>query len=49
MASAVMDFVYTALDWVTFAFDAPFAKAVVFGVHIGGKLLKFSTDIFFLS
>ncbi|KAM7508212.1 hypothetical protein LguiA_018665 [Lonicera macranthoides] len=38
MASAVMDIVKTASDWVTFAFDAPFARADVFGVRIGGHL-----------
>ncbi|CAL5408894.1 unnamed protein product [Camellia sinensis] len=36
MASAVMDIVNTTLDWVTFAFEVPFARAFVFGVHIHG-------------
>ncbi|GMP74483.1 hypothetical protein CsSME_00031891 [Camellia sinensis var. sinensis] len=38
MASAVMDIVNTTLDWVTFAFEVPFARAFVFGVHIHGHL-----------
>ena len=36
MASVAMDMLKAASDWLTFAFDAPFARAVVFGVNIGG-------------
>ncbi|XP_028112719.1 long chain base biosynthesis protein 1-like [Camellia sinensis] len=38
MSSAVMDIVNTTLDWVTLAFEVPFARAFVFGVHIHGHL-----------
>ncbi|KAG6475609.1 long chain base biosynthesis protein 1b-like isoform X1 [Zingiber officinale] len=39
MASAVVNIATAALDWVAVAFDAPFAGAVVFGVHINGHLV----------
>ncbi|CAD5170837.1 unnamed protein product [Musa acuminata subsp. malaccensis] len=39
MASAVMNMTTAALDWVSVAFDAPLARAVVFGVHIDGHLV----------
>ncbi|XP_068652268.1 long chain base biosynthesis protein 1b-like [Aristolochia californica] len=39
MASAVMNTTISALDWLVVAFDAPLARAVVFGVHIDGHLV----------
>ncbi|KAI3775441.1 hypothetical protein L1987_50017 [Smallanthus sonchifolius] len=33
-----MNSLKNASDWLTFAYDAPFARAVVFGVPIGGHL-----------
>jgi serine palmitoyltransferase len=37
MASTVLNFVNTTLDWVTHALDAPSASAIVFGFNIGGN------------
>ncbi|KAI5680887.1 hypothetical protein M9H77_02114 [Catharanthus roseus] len=37
-ASVVMNFAKAASDWLTFAIDAPSARAFVFGVQIGGHL-----------
>ncbi|XP_074562372.1 long chain base biosynthesis protein 1b-like [Curcuma longa] len=39
MAAAVISMTTAALDWVSVVFDAPFARAVVFGVHIDGHLV----------
>ncbi|KAG0472587.1 hypothetical protein HPP92_014444 [Vanilla planifolia] len=39
MASGVMNVTTAALDWLSAAFDAPLARAVVFGVHIDGHLV----------
>ncbi|GAB4839147.1 serine palmitoyltransferase component [Ancistrocladus abbreviatus] len=38
MASTVADILHAVANWETLAFEAPFACAVVFGVHIGGHL-----------
>ena len=46
--SSVMNLVNTTLDWMTLAFDAPFARAVVFGVPISGRLLILCPFIFLL-
>lgn len=35
---SVTDVLQAAIDWVSLAFEAPFARADVFGVHIGGHL-----------
>ncbi|KAF8413413.1 hypothetical protein HHK36_001395 [Tetracentron sinense] len=51
VASAVMNIMNTALYWLTVAFDAPYARAVVFGVHISGHLIVealLAVAIFFL-
>ncbi|XP_039128989.1 long chain base biosynthesis protein 1b-like [Dioscorea cayenensis subsp. rotundata] len=39
MSSAVMNMTSLALGWFSSSFDAPLARAVVFGVHIDGHLV----------
>ncbi|CAA6673557.1 unnamed protein product [Spirodela intermedia] len=39
MASAVMNATTVALDWLSSSFDAPLARAVIFGVHVDGHLV----------
>ncbi|XP_076910012.1 long chain base biosynthesis protein 1-like [Bidens hawaiensis] len=38
VVTSLMDSLKNASDWLTFAYDAPFARAVVFGVPVGGHL-----------
>uniref|UniRef100_A0A803M803 serine C-palmitoyltransferase n=1 Tax=Chenopodium quinoa TaxID=63459 RepID=A0A803M803_CHEQI len=38
METTIISMLQTSVDWVTMAFEAPFARAVVFGVQIGGHL-----------
>ncbi|KMT00287.1 hypothetical protein BVRB_1g016420 [Beta vulgaris subsp. vulgaris] len=38
MEVAITSMLQTSVDWVTKVFEAPFARAVVFGVQIGGHL-----------
>lgn len=38
MTSTVLNFANTTIDWVTQAFNAPSARAIVFGFNIGGHL-----------
>lgn len=38
METSIASMLQTSVDWVTRAFEAPFARAVVFGVQIGGHL-----------
>ncbi|THU73122.1 hypothetical protein C4D60_Mb04t19470 [Musa balbisiana] len=39
MALAAMNLTMATLDWISVAFDAPLARAVVFGVHIDEHLV----------
>lgn len=45
LASYVMISLKNASEMITFAYDAPFARAVVFGVPIGGMFSSFNTSL----
>lgn len=40
MEVAITSMLQTSVDWVTKVFEAPFARAVVFGVQIGGTVIS---------
>lgn len=49
MSSAIANMTNSTLDWLEVALDAPFARAVVFGVHIDGMFFSFhSTYVYHL-
>jgi len=45
---SVTSVLQAAVDWMSLAFEAPFARADVFGVHIGGMRLYLCRPILVL-